>query len=246
MAKKEAYRILLPTDGSIPALAATKHAVELVKKMGGRLIVLTVKEPNPVMPLERLAEDTVLMRAERFDGIEYAKRLADQENVAVELQTREGSVAGEIIKTAEELGVDMIVMGSSNPKGLSGFFLGHIADAVIKATPISVMVIKPTQKDILSIKENARVFIAPAVGPVVQRVGDGMKFKVGLALFFAYALGYVGYTVLGSFNKAILSIRLMGINLGIIGGMTLIFSAILIAVLYNWYAGRLEKRSGVA
>jgi len=66
-------------------------------------------------------------------------------------------------------------------------------------------------------------------------------FRVGLILFTVYIAGYFLFTLLGTFNKQILMTRIWGLNLGIIGGMTIIVSAILIAVYYNWYAGQVEN-----
>jgi hypothetical protein len=34
--------------------------------------------------------------------------------------------------------------------------------------------------------------------------------------------------------------RVLGLNVGIVGGMFIIVSAIIIAVYYNWYAGQVE------
>ena len=246
MAKKENYKVLLPTDGSIPALAATKHAIELVKRMEGKLTILMVKESSPITPIERLAEDTILMRTTRVDGVEYAKRLAEKEGVSYDLQIREGPVAAKIINAAEELNVDLIVMGSSNPKGLSGFFLGHVADAVIKSTPISVTVIKPNARDIAMIIESTRTLSPPKVELMVQKPPDMKKFRVGLVLFSVYTLWYIVYTVLGSFFKTTFQIELLGMNFGIVGGMSLIISAIVIAIFYNVYASKRDKNLEVA
>ena len=56
--------ILLATDGSKPALTATKRAVELAKAMGATLHVVCVEEDIMSMPLERkeelLAEEALL------------------------------------------------------------------------------------------------------------------------------------------------------------------------------------------
>jgi uncharacterized membrane protein (DUF485 family) len=70
------------------------------------------------------------------------------------------------------------------------------------------------------------------------------KFRVGLILFWAYIIGYGLFVIEGTFNRTILSARLAGLNLGIIAGMTLIVSAILIAITYNWYAAKLEHHLG--
>ena len=69
---------------------------------------------------------------------------------------------------------------------------------------------------------------------------DKKTFRMGLILFTIYIVGYFLFTIAGTINKDILMIRVLGMNLGIVGGMIIIISAILIAIYYNWYAGQAE------
>jgi uncharacterized membrane protein (DUF485 family) len=55
-------------------------------------------------------------------------------------------------------------------------------------------------------------------------------------------VGYTLFTLAGTFFRGILTLRLGGLNLGIVSGMLIIISAIVIAVLYNWFAGKTEER----
>jgi len=74
-----------------------------------------------------------------------------------------------------------------------------------------------------------------------RRDAERRKFRVGLALFFIYIVGYALFTLAGTFYRGVLTLRVGGLNLGIISGMTIIISAIVIAVLYNWFAGKMEE-----
>jgi uncharacterized membrane protein (DUF485 family) len=76
---------------------------------------------------------------------------------------------------------------------------------------------------------------------LARREADRQKFKVGLVLFAVYIIGYALFTLAGTFFREILTLRLGGLNLGVLSGMTLIISAIVIAVLYNWFAGKMEE-----
>jgi uncharacterized membrane protein (DUF485 family) len=73
-------------------------------------------------------------------------------------------------------------------------------------------------------------------------LGARRKFRAGLALFAVYIVGYTLFTLAGTFFRGILTLRLGGLNLGIVSGMLIIISAIVIAVLYNWFAGKTEER----
>jgi ABC-type proline/glycine betaine transport system permease subunit len=42
----------------------------------------------------------------------------------------------------------------------------------------------------------------------------------------------------------IFSIQTLNMNVGLVFGFAVIFLAIIMAVLFNWYAGRSEKKSG--
>jgi uncharacterized membrane protein (DUF485 family) len=76
---------------------------------------------------------------------------------------------------------------------------------------------------------------------MARREGERRKFRVGLILFVVYVVGYALFTLAGTFYRGVLAIRVGGVNLGIVSGMTIIVSAIVIAVLYNWFAGKTEE-----
>ena len=69
---------------------------------------------------------------------------------------------------------------------------------------------------------------------------DRKTFQRGVQLFVIYMVVYTLFTIAGTVRKEILMIRIWGMNLGIVGGMSIIAGAIIIAVYYNWYAGKME------
>jgi uncharacterized membrane protein (DUF485 family) len=79
-------------------------------------------------------------------------------------------------------------------------------------------------------------------GSMAQREAERRKLRVGFTLFAVYIVGYALFTLAGTFFKGVLMLRLGGLNLGIVSGMLIIVSAIVIAVLYNWFAGKTEER----
>lgn len=76
---------------------------------------------------------------------------------------------------------------------------------------------------------------------MARREAGKRKFRFGLALFVVYVVGYALFTLAGTFFRGTLTLRLGGLNLGIVSGMLIIISAIVIAVLYNWFAGKMEE-----
>ncbi len=105
----------MPTDSSLPALAATIIAVDRAKAEKATLIVLSVVEMTPTMEVEQTAENVGLRRCPDIDGMKFARELAKQKGVEVEEIIQEGPVAGTIVRVAEEFKVEAIVMGCSKP-----------------------------------------------------------------------------------------------------------------------------------
>ena len=242
------YKILLPTDGSYPAIAATVRAVEMARDRKGKLVILAVNERVLATGMERIAEDSALMRTAGIDGVAYAKEMAAKNNIPFETMVREGAVVGEIVKAASDTKADIIVMGSSTIKGLPGLYLGSVSRGVIKEAPCDVVVVKLTEDEMHKAVELALQFaLAHKAPPITNGMAEyikSRKFKVGLALFAIYGIGYAIFTVVGSFSHSTFASGFLGTNVGIFSGVTLIVVAIIMAVTFNWYAGWSEKKTG--
>jgi len=66
------------------------------------------------------------------------------------------------------------------------------------------------------------------------------KFKAGVFLFLLYAFAYAAFTIVGTFYNHVFQADLFGLNVGIFYGKMLIIGAIVMAVGFNWFAGRVE------
>jgi len=235
------HRILLPTNGSLPALVATKEAVRLAKEKGATLVILRVIEQDPAMYLEQVSEDVGLRGGTGVDGVLFAQQLASESGLKTEIMEREGAVTGEILRAADEAKVSMIVMGSSNPRGLAGLYLGNVAEAVTKKAKVSVFIIKPTEEDIEAALKLAKTPLPTPEENALRSIIHSRKFKVGLGLFGIYGVLYTTFTVLGTFGRDVMSTRIAGLNVGLIMGMTVILLAIAMAVSFNYYAVKVER-----
>jgi nucleotide-binding universal stress UspA family protein/uncharacterized membrane protein (DUF485 family) len=235
-------KILLPTDSSLPALVATIKAVEMAKASDSALVVLNVIEQTPSVELERISEDKALRRCQFCDGVSFAKDQAAKHKVPVEVITREGAVTGEILKAAEEYKVNTIVMGTSSPSGLSALYLGDVAAAVGKLAKCSVVIIKPTDEEakaVLEIVNRTNGKGKPTV-QTLDSIIHTRQFRVGLWLFFGFSALYLVFTLLGTYGRSIMGSHALGVNVGIVFGMFIIILTIIMAVAFNWYAGKKE------
>ena len=122
--------VLFPIDQSHEALETAGKALELARTHGSRVLLLSVVQPERPEMHDHDAVATLLSRTrERFE----------QSDVACELIEREGKPAFVICDVADELNVDVIVMGTRgvNLEAESG----STASRVIQLAPCPVLVL---------------------------------------------------------------------------------------------------------
>jgi len=139
------YRhLLLATDFAPESRHVGRRAVELAQRYGARLSLLHVVD---YVPLE-LSNDMMLAEPVDVDGrlVEEARQNLDR--LAEELGQADaqrwvtlGSTGAEIKRTAEEHGVDLIVVGSHGRHGLA-LLLGSTANAVLHGAPCDVLAVR--------------------------------------------------------------------------------------------------------
>lgn len=66
---------------------------------------------------------------------------------AAESRLVAGLPAGRIVETAEEIGAELIVIGSRGRTGLPHILLGSVAERVVQSSLVPVVVVKATEKD---------------------------------------------------------------------------------------------------
>lgn len=137
-------RILLPTDGSDPAVRATQYAVMFAKLLGAELTAVYVDTgmEDIELPDERIADDDFEGVHPSAKGLIVAHRLAASNGVNCTIDIVRGGVAKRIIATAEEVGAGLIILGDTGRTGLKRIALGSVAEAVVKAAEVPVLVIK--------------------------------------------------------------------------------------------------------
>jgi len=68
-----------------------------------------------------------------------ASEIESATGAAVELETRHGAAAGQILQAAEDHGADLIMIASHRP-GLSDYFIGSTAARVVRHAQCSVLI----------------------------------------------------------------------------------------------------------
>jgi nucleotide-binding universal stress UspA family protein len=141
--------ILLPTDGSDLATKAVDAGIELAKRLGAKVTIVTVVEPFHVITVNAAQLEDTRATYERH-AAEHARQVlaataakAEAVGVSASQLTRTGDhPAEEIIAAAGEVGADLIAMASHGRRGLSALMLGSQTAKVLSRTEIPVLVLR--------------------------------------------------------------------------------------------------------
>ncbi len=138
------YRhILLATDLEPRDELPARRALALARATGARLSLIHVVEyvpaelPSELLELPQLEMEDELLRAAR-ERLEVFNQQAGLQ--AGTLYVEIGSTKYEILRIAEEEGVDLIVVGSPRHHGLAAL-LGSTAKAVLQGAPCDVLAV---------------------------------------------------------------------------------------------------------
>ena len=137
-------RVLLATDGSRPAMRATQYAVLLAKLLGAELNAVYVDTGLEDLSVPEVCSlDTAPGDMEPgVRALVVALELARTNDVLCAVEIVRGGVAARIVSTAEKNHAGLIVLGDTGRTGLARIALGSVAEAVVKASAIPVVVVK--------------------------------------------------------------------------------------------------------
>ena len=138
-------RILVPLDFSPASLRALQEAVALARRSGAQLLLLHVVEPNPFPTgmdggILTLPDNVVARHAK-----EHLPRVAKQlvpKSVRVTSLVSHGRAASVIVDTAEEKGVDLIVLSTHGHTALERLLIGSTAEQVVRHAKCPVFVVR--------------------------------------------------------------------------------------------------------
>ncbi len=129
-------RILCPIDFRRNSLKVLILAKQIAFENDAALLVIHVC-PTVAIPL---GTSTSTSAAER-DARERLQKIATKElaGVPYELLVTTGDAAERITKAQSALGVDLIVMGTHSRRGVSRFFLGSVAESLVRKATCPVL-----------------------------------------------------------------------------------------------------------
>ncbi len=135
--------VLVPTDLSGFSLEAFDYAQEIAGMFDAGIIVVFVIDKGTQKPKARYEVNEAEVEARR----KLVEFLMDRKIVPdrVRLEIRHGHPAEEIVKTAQELRVDLIVMSTHGRTGLSHVLIGSVAEHVVRMSNAPVLTVKPAK-----------------------------------------------------------------------------------------------------
>ncbi len=138
--------ILFPTDFSPSAAHAWQYAVTLARQFKAILYVLHVLELPPAESFpSRAARARAVRELRRKGEAHLASWVQGQGLKRAQLRTLTawGTPAYEILETAQETRVDLIVMATHGRTGLAHLLLGSVAERVVRTASCPVLTVKP-------------------------------------------------------------------------------------------------------
>ena len=137
--------IVVPIDGSTPALRALDHAMAVLKRLGGgELHLVNVQPPvdNLVTTFVGKAEVTDYHRDEGMKALKPAEDHCKAAGVNPKLHIGVGKAGAVIAGFAKQVEAGQIVMGARGLGGAAGVLLGSVSRDVIAETKLPVTVVK--------------------------------------------------------------------------------------------------------
>lgn len=149
------YRtILVPYDFSEHSKKALETALDLGRRFGSNLHLLHVVSP-PIVAYPTMGTTAALPASLLIELREGAERALHEVAAAIEnppgtvkSQISTGGATAETIREmAEQLGADLIVMGTHGRTGMARVFLGSVAERTLRLAPCPILMVSAAEDE---------------------------------------------------------------------------------------------------
>lgn len=138
--------ILVALDFSDNSDRALDVAIDYAKRVGADIeLVHAFDIPIPaVYPYEVTIPDSMITESRRIaeQKLQTARAKVDAAGISVATHLAEVPAASAIVRIAEDVKADLLVMGTRGHTGLKHMFLGSVAERTTRHAPCSVLVVK--------------------------------------------------------------------------------------------------------
>jgi nucleotide-binding universal stress UspA family protein len=137
--------ILVPTDFSVAAETALDSALALASKLGAKVYVLHAYQ----LPVVGFPDGVLVPTAEIASRVvswaqsELAACVGKRKESGVEIVSilKQADAREAVLAVAEEIGADLVVMGTHGRRGIARALIGSVAESVVRTSPVPVMTI---------------------------------------------------------------------------------------------------------
>ena len=147
-------KVLVPIDFSDYSKSALKYAVNFVKHFSAKLFLIYVVEPviyPPDFSMGQIAIPSVDLEMDKR-AIEELNKLAEQEipaEIKVKSIVKTGKPFIEILETASEENVDLIIIATHGHTGVEHILFGSTAEKVVRKASCPVLTLREPIKGFL-------------------------------------------------------------------------------------------------
>lgn len=144
-------KIMVAIDGSELSAKALAHAVQLAEQQKSSLILIHIVEENFGFRggvgfdydylISQYREEGLKVLNEAEQAVKAQSELKCK-TLLVELNPFQGRIAEVLIDKVQELGVDLLVMGTHGRRGFNHLLLGSVAENLIRIAVTPVLLIR--------------------------------------------------------------------------------------------------------
>jgi len=139
-------RILCPTDFSDGSLQAFSAASDIATKLGAELSVIYVLPVQSALP----TDPTTVFEVHQLQDLLHKRldemiRELNDKGIEGRAFLEHGDAAGEIVRTAEEQRMDLIVIATFGKTGWRRLAFGSVTEKVVRQAPCPVLVIRGSE-----------------------------------------------------------------------------------------------------
>jgi nucleotide-binding universal stress UspA family protein len=145
---KRIRRVLYATDFSSASRRAFTTALTLAKSLGAKLTIMYAVAPIVVTVPEQYLDAVTLDQLQK-QALQWSerqlKRLGDRARkagVSAATLLREGDPVAEIVRASRSGRADLVVLGTHGRRGLPKFFLGSVAERIVRTAPCPVLTVR--------------------------------------------------------------------------------------------------------
>jgi nucleotide-binding universal stress UspA family protein len=138
-------KILTALDGSKASETALKQAIDEARVWGAELHGVYVVETGlfSSVPMDNTWEVIYgLLEKEGQEALTTARQMARTAGTEVTTHMRQGRAGNEILRLADEIGADLIVMGSHGKSNIDRLLIGSVTGHVVKYSTITTLVVR--------------------------------------------------------------------------------------------------------